>query len=82
MKAAAFREALGDSYDPAFVSVTEERFEKGGYLAADRLISSGNLPEAVICAYDYMAYGAMRRFKDTGLEIPSDILVAGMDDLD
>lgn len=82
MKAAAFREALGESYDPAFVSVTEERFEKGGYLAADRLISSGNLPEAVICAYDYMAYGAMRRFKDAGLEIPSDILVAGMDDLD
>ena len=81
-KAAAFRRALGEGYDPAFVSVTEERFEKGGYLAADRLISSGNLPEAVICAYDYMAYGAMRRFKDAGLEIPTDILVAGMDDLD
>lgn len=82
MKAAAFHRALGESYDPAFVSVTEERFEKGGYLAADRLISSGNLPEAVICAYDYMAYGAMRRFKDAGLEVPADILVAGMDDLD
>ena len=36
----------------------------------------------MICAYDYMAYGAMRRFKDAGIEIPSDILVAGMDDLD
>lgn len=81
-KAAAFRRALGESYDPAFCAVTEERFEKGGYLAADRLISSGNLPEAVICAYDYMAYGAMRRFRDAGLEIPTDILVAGMDDLD
>ena len=81
-KLSAFREALGDRLDPAFVSVTDERFERGGYLAADRLISSGCLPDALLCAYDYMAYGAMRRIRDEGLDIPTDIFVAGMDNLD
>lgn len=82
MKHEAFRNALGDRYAPEFIAVTEERFERGGYLAADRLISSGRLPDALLCAYDYMAYGAMRRIKDAGLDIPTDIFVAGMDNLD
>ena len=35
----------------------------------------------MICAYDYMAIGAMRCIKERGLRIPDDIAVIGMDNI-
>lgn len=63
------------------VMVTEERFEKGGYLAMDQLLQRQKLPQAVICAYDHMAIGAMKRLSEAGLSVPGDMLLAGMDNI-
>lgn len=37
---------------------------------------------AVFCANDITAVGAMRAFRDSGLSIPKDISVIGVDDIE
>lgn len=63
------------------VIVNEERFEQGGYLAMDQLLQRSDRPQAVICAYDHMAIGAMKRLSEAGLSVPGDMLIAGMDNI-
>lgn len=72
---------LKGNCDESLLSVTDKRFEEGGYDAMQKLFESGNVPEAVICAYDYMAIGAMRCILDHGLKIPEDIAVIGMNNI-
>lgn len=50
-----------------------------GYQCALRLLKSGKRFTAVICCNDMMAMGAMRAFKENGLEIPRDVSVIGID---
>ena len=79
-KLEAFRTAMSDNELPCqWVRISEERFEKGGYTAMDQLLSQPNQPKAVICAYDHIAIGAMKRLSEEGLRVPDDMLVAGMD---
>jgi len=63
------------------VIISHERFETGGYLAMQQLLSRETLPQAVICAYDHMAIGAMKAIAEHGLSIPSDIAIMGMDNI-
>lgn len=60
---------------------SKKRFEEGGYLAMEALLQNGTPPRAVICAYDYMAIGAMKSLAEHGLRVPEDVAVLGMDDL-
>lgn len=60
---------------------SQYRFEKGGYDAMERLLQAENRPRSVICAYDYMAIGAMRCAQDHGLRIPQDIAIAGKNNI-
>lgn len=62
-----------------FVKIGSERFETGGYQYAQKLLKENKLPTAVFCAYDQMAYGAMKAFGEHGLRIPEDISVVGFD---
>lgn len=73
--------ACGIPFDEAYVSITDKRFEEGGYEAMQNLIENGKPPRAVICAYDYMAIGAMKCAKDNGYDIPRDISILGMDNI-
>ncbi len=77
-------ELLSESGHPIneeFISVSEKRFEQGGYEAAEALLNGEKLPRAIICGYDYMAIGAIRCILDKGLRVPEDILILGMDDI-
>lgn len=56
--------------------------EKSGYAAAKILMLSQELPDALICANDNMAIGAIKAFRDNGLRVPEDIGVTGFDDCD
>ena len=69
------------NFNERFLITTDKRFEEGGYDAMSRLIESGNIPRAVICAYDYMAIGSIRCALDKGLKIPEDIAVVGMNNI-
>ena len=83
-KLSAFKSAVSEIYgftEEKYISVSDLRFEKGGCTAARALYSRGALPEAIICAYDDMALGAMRFFHDNGISVPDDIKVIGMDNI-
>ncbi len=83
-KLSAFKNAVSEIFgftEEKYISVSDLRFEKGGYAAARALYSRGALPEAIICAYDDMALGAMRFFHDNGISVPDDIKVIGMDNI-
>ena len=63
------------------VVVTERRFEEGGYAAMEQLLAKGDLPRALVCAYDHLAIGAIRCLADHGLSVPEDVAILGMDDI-
>lgn len=56
--------------------------EKSGYQAARLMAISKDIPEVVICANDDMAIGAVKAFKEFGLEIPRDVSIIGFDDIE
>ena len=81
-KLEAFRRAMEkNGLQSKWVAVCEERFEKGGYAAAEQLLQQQDRPRALICAYDHMAIGVMKRLSEEGLYVPRDVLVAGMDNI-
>lgn len=55
--------------------------EISGYEAAQAILQSGDLPEAVFCANDQMAFGFLRAMKERGLRAPADIALVGFDDI-
>ena len=82
-KLSYFTDAMSEIYgtvEEKYVTVTEKRFEAGGYEGMRKLIEAGNIPRAVLCGYDNMAYGAIRCLKDFGLRVPEDVAVIGYDD--
>lgn len=56
--------------------------EKSGYQAARLMLLGNVLPQVVVCASDNMALGAIRAFREYGLEVPKSIAVTGFDDCD
>ena len=55
--------------------------EQSGYAAANQMIESHDVPEAVFCANDQMAIGFIKAMKAHGLKAPDDIAVVGFDDI-
>lgn len=47
----------------------------------EAFFASGKVPQGILCAYDYMAIGAIRCIRDHGLSVPEDVSVIGMDDI-
>ena len=81
-KLEAFHTAMKNNGLPSkWVTVNEQRFEKGGYISMDQLLQRKDRPRAVICAYDHMAIGAMKRLSEEGLAVPADMAVVGMDNI-
>lgn len=54
---------------------------ESGYEAAKELLSHRNPPDAIFCASDIMAIGALDAIREHGLLIPDDVSVIGFDDL-
>jgi LacI family transcriptional regulator len=54
---------------------------QAGQEAMRRLLAADPIPEAVFCASDEMAIGAIRAIHEAGLHVPSDIAVVGFDDI-
>ncbi|MXP62318.1 LacI family DNA-binding transcriptional regulator [Roseomonas sp. M0104] len=53
-----------------------------GYAAAQRLLAAPERPEALFCANDILAIGAMQAARrEFGLRIPRDLAIAGFDDV-
>ncbi|MFS0726888.1 LacI family DNA-binding transcriptional regulator [Paenibacillus sp. 1P07SE] len=54
--------------------------EQSGYQAAKIMALGPDLPEALICANDNMAIGAIKAFEESGIRVPGQIAVTGFDD--
>lgn len=73
--------------EKAGLKITGERQVHGdytiesGYQAAVTLFSSCR-PDAIFCANDYMAAGAMRYIKENNMNIPDDVAIAGYDNVE
>ena len=50
-----------------------------GLVAARRLLAS-HRPDAVMCGNDLLAFAAIRALREQGLDVPGDVMVAGVDD--
>lgn len=55
-------------------------FEPSGLTAMKRLIALDDPPDAVFCASDMMAVGAIGATKAAGVKVPEDIAIVGFDD--
>ncbi len=64
-----------------YVIITSKRFEEGGYDGMKQLLELPAPPTAVIAAYDYMAFGALKCIQDYGLSVPEDISMIGQGNL-
>lgn len=54
---------------------------QSGYEAGQRILASGGRIDALICANDAMAIGAMTALSERGLGVPRDVAVVGFDDI-
>ena len=63
------------------LKLTDARFEQAGEVLAAEWLREGELPTAIITAYDHIAIGAMRYFRRHGVRVPEDISLIGMDDI-
>ena len=80
---AGYRRALRESgvaADPALV-VDGDFTESSGHAAARTLLALSERPTAVFAANDSMAIGALRAFREAGLDVPDDIALGGFDDI-
>ncbi|QMV43844.1 LacI family DNA-binding transcriptional regulator [Cohnella cholangitidis] len=55
--------------------------EKSGYDAVERWVRSNDLPEAIFCSNDLMAYGAIQASIRLGVSVPERLSIIGFDDL-
>lgn len=78
---AGYQEALaaaGLSFDPALVRVGTWH-ENSGYQLAHELMSLPQPPDAIFCASDSLAVGALDALHQLGTRIPDDIALIGFD---
>jgi LacI family transcriptional regulator len=83
---AGFTRAVADAgrtLDPPLM-VTGDWTRRGGYEAMAQILrrQSQARPDAVFCANDLMAIGAIDALREAGLDVPKDVAVAGFDDVD
>jgi len=55
--------------------------EHSGYIAAQKLIASKQPFDAIFCACDLIAIGAIRALREYNMTIPEDVSIVGFDDI-
>ncbi|NUS08365.1 MAG: LacI family DNA-binding transcriptional regulator [Nonomuraea sp.] len=86
LRAAGHREALEAAdlkAEPGLLVATAGYHRKDGMKAMNKLLDRrGPRPDAVFCATDLLAQGAIRVLLERGLRVPDDVAVVGFDDID
>lgn len=77
---AAYKKVLSENNIPIEESrISYGEFWQKAYDCTEEIINSGELPEAIVCASDAMAFFCMDCLKTHGYRIPDDIVVTGFD---
>jgi len=83
-RAGAYRDALaalGLPYDPDLVEIGDFNRAEGA-AATSRLLARAPDVDALMCANDLIALGALHVLRRAGRRVPQHVAVAGMDDID
>lgn len=75
----AYRDWSGAGFEPDLVEAGDYS-EESGRVALERLLDRRPDIDAVFCASDRMAIGALTTARRRGLRVPDDLLVVGFDD--
>jgi len=72
-------EELGLSQHSEYIQ-SGDFYEPSGFTAMESLLALADPPDAVFCASDMMAVGAIGAAKAAGLKVPEDVAIIGFDD--
>lgn len=72
----------GLTYDRTLVARVERYSRPDGAAAMAALLDLPSPPDAVFCFNDLLAIGAMRTLHERGLQVPDDVAVMGVDDIE
>lgn len=64
------------------VGAVDDWTREDGSAAVDALVASGDTFDALFCANDLLALGAMSALRRHGLRVPEDVAVIGVDDIE
>jgi len=83
-RAGGYRTALLDAGLPVpyYMYESGNLAPEGGYQACKRLLANRAKFDAIFCANDETAIGAMKALREAGLKVPEDVSVVGFDDID
>lgn len=70
------------SWDPTLVADVVHFGRTQGAAATARLLDSEARPDALFCFNDTLALGALRMLAERGVQVPVDVAVIGMDDIE
>lgn len=76
-----YEQAMHDAGLPCGITIAGNFTKEGGYRAAQTVLEERPHPDVIYCASDMMAAGAAQAIKEAGLSIPTDIGLAGFDDV-
>ncbi|MFE2040573.1 LacI family DNA-binding transcriptional regulator [Streptomyces sp. NPDC059477] len=81
---AGYRQALLDAglEVPEDLVAWTDFTREGGRTGAARLLSADVPPQALVCANDLIAIGALDIARERGLRVPHDLAITGYDDID
>lgn len=76
-----YRRLVSSELDGSTGILTGDLTVEWGIEAVGRLLEAGKpMPDALICANDLIALGALQRLRQAGLRVPDDIAITGIDD--
>ena len=79
---AAFEESLSRHQGVRLAGRSEGRFAAlSGQYAVREILATGEAPDAIVCANDQTAIGAIQELQATGTRVPGDVSVTGFDDV-
>lgn len=81
-KAAIFEAIIKETDSLSYTVIqSEHRFEEAGINGVKQLLKENGDYTAIICAYDRIAFGAIKELKNNRLKVPEDISVIGIDNI-
>ncbi|MBE5938434.1 MAG: GGDEF domain-containing protein [Lachnospiraceae bacterium] len=84
LRLAAYKETMeeyGLEYDESYIFYGDYWKNKAGEAVDHYEASHYGMPEAIVCANDYMALAVMQELIERGYRIPDDILISGFDNI-
>ena len=79
---AGIHQAAREAEIPVTRMIASQMTVAAGVTAVDTELAGGQLPSALVCANDLLAFGAIRAILRAGLRVPQDVSIVGYDDID